>query len=190
MAEFSAPLAASERKRSSGRRSGDAPGLNRTHERVRDPHCSTMGGLSTEMAVECLAAGLPRPQPSTIESLCSAPGLACLVGGGEGERCFGPAAAAGFPTLFASALEIQKAETVKPPRGTQQHPPFLASPCLLVSWGCRFLVQQAGTRPPLTAGLRRGHVGQRAQHVGPALRQGPKQMLQRWHRRESSGRCH
>lgn len=64
------------------------------------------------------------------------------------------------------------------------------SPCLPVPWGCRFLVQQPGTRPPLTAGLCRGHMGQKAQHAVPALRQVMKQMLQAWHRKESSGRCH
>lgn len=68
--------------------------------------------------------------------------------------------------------------------------PLPVSPCLPVPWGCRFLVQQPGTRPPLTAGLCRGHVGQKAQHAVPALRQGLKQMLQGWRRRESSGRCH
>lgn len=93
------------------------------HERVRDPHCPTMGGLFTEMAVECLAAGLPRPQHQRSSPSFQAPGPACLGGwkergdwGGGGVDHFGPAAAAGFPTLSASVFEIQKAETVKPPR--------------------------------------------------------------------------
>lgn len=102
------------------------------------------------------------------------------------------------PSCSSRGLEIQRAamEAPKPLRWTWEPPNILLPPMSLCHRVCLsggaagFLVQQPGTRPPLTAGLCRGRVGQRAQHAGPALRQGPKQMLQRWHRRESSGRCH
>lgn len=66
--------------------------------------------------------------------------------------------------------------------------PLIAQPPC--SGWLKFLLQWPWTRPPLTAALCGEHVGQKAQHGVPALRQGWKQMLQGRRRIESSGRCH